>query len=109
MRPAIRIACLSKIHAVYVFTHDSIALGEDGLTHQPVEHLASLRALPNMVVIRPADALETVEAWKIGQYREKGGGPRPFFEAGPAGHRQEKYGTSDASELSGGAYVIAGR
>ncbi|MEK7881104.1 MAG: transketolase [Deltaproteobacteria bacterium] len=108
MRPAIRIACLSKIHAVYVFTHDSIALGEDGPTHQPVEHLASLRALPNMVVIRPADALETVEAWKTAITHK--GGPVALIltrQALPVIDRK-KYGTSDASELSRGAYVIAG-
>ncbi|MFZ3073501.1 MAG: transketolase [Thermodesulfobacteriota bacterium] len=108
MRPAIRIACLSKIHAVYVFTHDSIALGEDGPTHQPVEHLASLRALPNMTVIRPADALETVEAWKAAITHKHG--PVALIltrQALPVIDRK-KYGTSEASELSRGAYVIAG-
>src|SRR5690606_9037151 len=59
MRPAIRLAALMKLHVVHVFTHDSVALGEDGPTHQPVEQLASLRAIPNLVVIRPADANET--------------------------------------------------
>ena len=65
MRPAIRLAALMKLHVIYVFTHDSIALGEDGPTHQPVEQLASLRAMPNLTVIRPCDANEAVEAWKI--------------------------------------------
>lgn len=65
MRPAIRLAALMELPVKYVFTHDSIALGEDGPTHQPVEHLISLRAIPGLVVIRPADANETVEAWKI--------------------------------------------
>ena len=65
MRPAIRLASLQKIRAVYVFTHDSIALGEDGPTHQPIEHLASLRAMPGLNLIRPCDANETAEAWKI--------------------------------------------
>jgi transketolase len=64
MRPSIRLAALSHLHVIYVFTHDSVALGEDGPTHQPVEHLASLRAIPGLVVIRPADAAETAEAWK---------------------------------------------
>lgn len=64
MRPAIRLAALMKQKVIYVFTHDSIGLGEDGPTHQPIEQIASLRAIPNLVVIRPADANETVEAWK---------------------------------------------
>ncbi len=64
MRPAIRLAALMKLPVVYVFTHDSIAVGEDGPTHQPVEHLASLRAIPGLTVIRPADANETVRAWR---------------------------------------------
>jgi transketolase len=65
MRPAIRLAALAKLHVVHVFTHDSIALGEDGPTHQPVEQLASLRAIPGLTVIRPADANETAVAWKV--------------------------------------------
>jgi transketolase len=65
MRPAIRLAALMGLHVVHVFTHDSIALGEDGPTHQPVEQLASLRAMPNLTVIRPADANETAVAWKV--------------------------------------------
>lgn len=65
MRPPIRLAALMGLHVVYVFTHDSIALGEDGPTHQPVEQLANLRAIPNLVVIRPADANETAIAWRV--------------------------------------------
>jgi transketolase len=65
MRPAIRLAALMGLHVVHVFTHDSIAVGEDGPTHQPVEQLASLRAMPNITVIRPADANETAVAWKV--------------------------------------------
>ena len=65
MRPPIRLAALMGLHVVHVFTHDSLALGEDGPTHQPVEHLAALRAIPNAIVIRPADANETAVAWKI--------------------------------------------
>jgi transketolase len=63
MKPAIRLGAISRLQLIYVFTHDSIALGEDGPTHQPVEHLAGLRAIPNLTVIRPADANETAEAW----------------------------------------------
>lgn len=65
MRPPIRLAALMKLHVIYIFTHDSIALGEDGPTHQPVEQLSSLRAVPGLTVIRPADANETAEAWKM--------------------------------------------
>ena len=65
MRPTIRLAALSKLHVVHVFTHDSIAVGEDGPTHQPVEHLASLRAIPRVSVIRPGDANETAVAWRV--------------------------------------------
>ena len=65
MRPSIRLAAIMGVPVVYVFTHDSIGLGEDGPTHQPVEQLAALRAMPNSTLIRPADANETVEAWKV--------------------------------------------
>ncbi|MEW6074469.1 MAG: transketolase [Planctomycetota bacterium] len=65
MRPAIRLAAMNHLPVVFVFTHDSIAVGEDGPTHQPIEHLASLRAMPGLLVLRPADATETVEAWKV--------------------------------------------
>ncbi|MDQ5844285.1 MAG: transketolase, partial [Acidobacteriota bacterium] len=65
MRPAIRLAALSEVQVIYVFTHDSIGLGEDGPTHQPVEHLAALRAIPHLFVIRPADPAEVSEAWRI--------------------------------------------
>jgi transketolase len=65
MRPAIRLAGLMKLPVIYIFTHDSIAVGEDGPTHQPVEHIASLRAIPGLTVIRPADATETIAAWRL--------------------------------------------
>ena len=71
-RPAMRIAALAGIPVVYVMTHDSIGLGEDGPTHQPVEHLAALRAMPNMRVFRPADAVETAEAWQLALERTDG-------------------------------------
>ncbi len=72
MRPAMRLAALMHLPVVYVFTHDSIGLGEDGPTHQPIEHLASLRAIPNLVTIRPADATETSEAWRVALARRDG-------------------------------------
>jgi transketolase len=64
-RPAIRLSALQHVRVVYVMTHDSIGLGEDGPTHQPVEHVQSLRAMPNLLVMRPADTLETAECWEI--------------------------------------------
>lgn len=72
MRPSIRIASLLKAHVIYVFTHDSIGLGEDGPTHQPIEHLASLRAMPGLTLIRPADATETAVAWEVALTRRSG-------------------------------------
>jgi transketolase len=71
-RPSIRLAALMRLRVVYVMTHDSIGLGEDGPTHQPVEHLASLRAIPNLCVVRPADAVETLEAWQVALNRTDG-------------------------------------
>ena len=65
MRPAVRLAALSQAHVIYSWTHDSIGLGEDGPTHQPVEHLASLRAMPGLTLVRPADANETAQAWRL--------------------------------------------
>src|SRR5262245_64471988 len=64
-RGALRLSALMEIPVIYVFTHDSIALGEDGPTHQPIEHLASLRAMPGLITLRPADANEVVEAWRV--------------------------------------------
>ncbi len=72
MRPSIRLAAIMHQPVIFVFTHDSVGLGEDGPTHQPVEHLASLRAMPNLVIIRPADATETVEAWRVALSRRDG-------------------------------------
>jgi transketolase len=71
MRPAIRLACLSEVQVIYVFTHDSVGLGEDGPTHQPVEHLAALRAIPHLFVIRPADSHEVREAWRLAILRRQ--------------------------------------
>ena len=72
MRPAVRLSALSKLPVVWVWTHDSVGLGEDGPTHQPVEHYAALRAIPNLWFVRPADATETVGAWKVALEREDG-------------------------------------
>ncbi len=72
MRPPIRLAAMMKLPVIYVFTHDSIGIGEDGPTHQPVEHLPALRAIPGLTVIRPADARETVEAWRLTMEWDKG-------------------------------------
>ena len=72
MKPAIRIAAISHVPTIFIFTHDSVGLGEDGPTHQPIEHLAALRAIPNMVTIRPADANEVREAWKVAISRRNG-------------------------------------
>jgi transketolase len=72
MRPPIRLAAIMKIRPIYIYTHDSIGLGEDGTTHQPIEQLISLRSIPNMTVIRPADANETAQAWKVA-LRHRGG------------------------------------
>ena len=72
MRPAVRLAALAELPVVYVWTHDSIGVGEDGPTHEPIEHLAALRAMPNLVVIRPGDAAETVVAWQVALARRRG-------------------------------------
>src|SRR5262249_17347494 len=72
MRPAIRIGAIARAHAIHVLTHDSIGLGEDGPTHQPIEHLASLRAMPNLHVFRPADAMEVAESWELAIRRTDG-------------------------------------
>ena len=72
MRPPMRLAALMEQRVIYVFTHDSVALGEDGPTHQPVEQLLGLRAMPNLVVLRPADATETAEAWRVALERRSG-------------------------------------
>ncbi len=72
MRPAVRLAALESLPVIFVYTHDSIGLGEDGPTHQPIEHLASLRAIPNLLLLRPADANETASAWRVALERNDG-------------------------------------
>ncbi|MDP2362503.1 MAG: transketolase, partial [Ignavibacteria bacterium] len=104
MRPAIRLAALMKQKVIYIFTHDSIGLGEDGPTHQPVEQIASLRAIPNVVVIRPADANETVEAWKYA-INHKGGPVALILTRQKLSILdQKKYGS--AKGLQYGAYIL---
>jgi len=105
MKPAIRIAALSHIPSIFIFTHDSIGLGEDGPTHQPVEHLAGLRAIPNLAVIRPADANETVEAWKVAIAREDG--PTAIILSRQALPIFDRAITEEAAELAKGAYLLS--
>jgi transketolase len=105
MKPAIRIAALSHIPSIYVFTHDSIGLGEDGPTHQPIEHLAALRAVPNMTVIRPADANETVEAWKYALTHRHG--PVALILTRQSLPTLDRSLVDSASELAKGAYVLS--
>ncbi len=103
-RPSIRLAALMGVPAIYVFTHDSIGLGEDGPTHQPVEHLAALRAIPNLVVIRPADAIETAEAWRIAVERRDG----PTLLALTRQNVPTVRGVEAANRVAEGAYELAG-
>ena len=93
MRGSVRLAALSGLHVIYVWTHDSVGLGEDGPTHQPVEHYASLRAMPNLWFVRPGDANETVAAWRLAvERRGRPGRPGadPPEAARPARHRTRR-------------------
>jgi transketolase len=108
-RPSIRLAALMGLHVVYVFTHDSIGLGEDGPTHQPVEHLAAIRTIPNLTLIRPADANEATEAWRVAMTHKHG----PVMlvlsrQKVPTLDRSSVAGASvaPASGLARGAYVL---
>ena len=105
MRPAIRLAALSSAKVIYVFTHDSVALGEDGPTHQPIEQLASLRAMPGIRVIRPADANETAEAWKSAVMEKEGPVALVLTRQNVPVIDRSKY--SLASGLHMGAYILA--
>ena len=105
MRPAIRLAAMMGLPVIYVFTHDSIGLGEDGPTHQPIEQLSSLRAVPNLMVIRPADAQETVEAWKIALSRRDG--PTALILTRQKLPIIDRNRYTKASELRRGAYILA--
>jgi transketolase len=105
VRPAIRLAAIMEIPVIHIFTHDSIGVGEDGPTHQPVEHLASLRVIPNLIVMRPADANEVVEAWRvIMQLRHEPVALILSRQALPSVDRK-KYGSAEG--VSRGAYVLA--
>jgi len=104
MRPAIRMAAMSGHPTIFVFTHDSIGIGEDGPTHQPVEHFASLRAIPNIVVIRPADANETAQAWKYALEHHDGPVAITLTRQSVPVLDQGKY--PSASNLLRGAYVL---
>ncbi len=105
MRPAIRLAALSGIQTIYVFTHDSIGLGEDGPTHQSVEHLAALRAIPRLAVIRPCDAFETREAWRAALLRDKA--PTAFAFSRQKVQLIDRKKFADARGLHKGAYILA--
>lgn len=102
-RGAIRLSALQETRVIYVMTHDSIGLGEDGPTHQPIEHLASLRAMPNLLVLRPADAVETAEAWEIALKQEN----RPSVLAlSRQGLPQVRLEMSDENLSARGGYVL---
>ena len=104
MRPAIRLAALMGLHVVHVFTHDSLALGEDGPTHQPIEQLASLRAIPNLSLIRPADANETAVAWQVAvEIRDR---PVLLVLSRQALPTLDRHCCASAEGLRRGAYVI---
>lgn len=105
MRPPIRLAAIMKIRPIYVYTHDSIGLGEDGTTHQPIEQLASLRSIPNLTIIRPADANETAYAWKAALEHTTGPVALILTRQGLPIIDQDKY--AKASNLEKGAYVVS--
>lgn len=105
MRPAVRLSALSHYPSIWVYTHDSIGLGEDGPTHQPIEHLAALRAIPNLVVIRPADANEVTEAWKVAISRRHAPTALIFTRQTIPVFDRAIYGPAEG--LQRGAYVLA--
>jgi len=105
MRPPIRLAAIMKIRPIFVYTHDSIGLGEDGTTHQPVEQLASLRSIPNLTVIRPADANESVQAWRTAIAHKGGPVVLVFTRQGLPVIDQDKYAKAD--NVAKGAYVLS--
>ena len=105
MRPSIRLAALSEVQVIYVFTHDSIGLGEDGPTHQPIEHLSALRAIPHLFVIRPADVHEVREAWRIAILRRKA--PTALALTRQKVPLIDRTRYSSAEGLRRGAYILA--
>lgn len=104
-RPAIRLAALMELPVIYVMTHDSIGLGEDGPTHQPIEHLASLRAMPHLCLIRPADANETAQAWRVAIERKQGPTVLVLSRQNLPILDQEKSGKAEG--LARGAYILS--
>jgi transketolase len=104
MRPPLRLAALSELPSIFIYTHDSIGLGEDGPTHQPVEHLASLRAIPHMVVFRPADANEVTECWRVAIERRDG--PTILIFSRQALPIFDRSACGDVSGTRKGAYVL---
>jgi transketolase len=104
MRPSIRLAALMGLKVIYVFTHDSIGLGEDGPTHQPIEHLAALRSIPGLTVIRPCDANETAEAWRVAL--EPGTGPVALALTRQGVPVLDRTICAPATGLRRGAYVL---
>jgi len=105
MRPAIRLAAMMGLKVIYVFTHDSIGLGEDGPTHQPIEHLASLRTIPGLTVIRPADANETAEAWRFALEGKSGPVALALTRQNLPTLDRSTYAPADG--LSRGAYILS--
>src|SRR6185437_10750456 len=105
MRPPIRLAALAHLHVIHVFTHDSIALGEDGPTHQPIEQLANLRAIPNLTLLRPCDANETAVAWQIAL--ETKGRPVLLVLSRQALSTLDRTRYASAQGVRRGAYVLA--
>ncbi|HEV7376330.1 MAG TPA: transketolase [Pyrinomonadaceae bacterium] len=105
MKPAIRLAALSEVQVIYIFTHDSIGLGEDGPTHQPIEQLAALRAIPHLYVIRPADPHETREAWRIAILRRKAPTALALTRQKVPVIDQTRYASAEGAGR--GAYILA--
>ena len=107
MRGAVRVAALSKYPSIFVWTHDSIGIGEDGPTHQPVEHFAALRAMPNLLVFRPADANETAHAWKYALEHRDGPVGLLLTRQGLPVIDQRKF--ASAANVTRGAYILTSR
>ena len=106
MRPSVRLAALMNVQSIYVFTHDSIFVGEDGPTHQPVEHLAALRTIPNLMVLRPADGIETAVCWSMALRNKKGPSALLLTRQNvTALDREQEF---DASLIAKGAYTVSG-
>jgi transketolase len=106
MRGSIRLSALMGLNVGWVFTHDSVGLGEDGPTHQPVEHLLALRAIPHLTVIRPADSAETAEAWRVMLEDLDGPGALALSRQGVPSFGRGENGVADATGLVRGAYVL---